>query len=124
MTIAFYHNSRSGRDARRGIDGHSSEIPSSEEAWDPAFADAFLEFCATSLWLSFDRTFLRTYARCRMCVGQLQGQTTHEDSAYGLGQSSRAMKKGKKSERRSDSEPKNPAILTPDRVFQHPARLR
>ena len=36
---------------------------------------------------------------------------------------SRVLKKGKKSENRSDSEAKNPTILTPNGVVQHPARV-
>jgi len=36
---------------------------------------------------------------------------------------SRVMKKGKKSENRSDSEAKRPTILVPNGVFHHPARV-
>ena len=45
-----------------------------------------------------------------------------EETAETAKPSGRVLKKGNKSENRSDSEARNPAILTSNGVFQHPAR--
>ena len=77
-----------------------------------------------SVFYAFLCPYMHRYRhRSEYVRAYLDEKRHHQQSArQSSDQPSRVMKKGKTSENRSNSEARNPAVLTPSWVFQHPAR--